>query len=83
MSRHLKARAYRTLGESLRARRLAAGFTSHDVALACCITPTAMSRLEHGRAVPRFNTLCLLAIFYDVSLSQLLADVSAQDCMTR
>lgn len=66
------------LGQSLRARRIRDGYTSTMVAEACSLTPTAMSRIELGHALPRYGVLCSLAIFYGIELSKLLADVSAK-----
>jgi transcriptional regulator with XRE-family HTH domain len=70
-----------TLGQALKKRREAQDFKSGWVAEACSITPTAMSRIELDQALPRFGTLCALAIFYGVTLSELLEGVDAHETL--
>lgn len=65
------------VGEVLRARRLAAGFTLRDVSAKALVSPGYISEVERGQKEPSSELLAALAGALDVRLSELLVDVSA------
>jgi transcriptional regulator with XRE-family HTH domain len=65
------------VGEVLRARRLAAGFTLRDVSAKARVSPGYISEIERGQKEPSSELLAALTTALDVPLSVLLRDVSA------
>jgi transcriptional regulator with XRE-family HTH domain len=65
------------VGEVLRARRMAAGFTLRDVAAKARVSPGYISEIERGQKEPSSELLAALTGALDVPLSVLLRDVSA------
>ena len=65
------------VGEVLRARRLAAGFTLRDVSAKARVSPGYISEVERGHKEPSSELLAALTGALDVPLSELLRDVSS------
>lgn len=65
------------VGEVLRARRIAAGFTLRDVSAKARVSPGYISEVERGQKEPSSELLSALTTALDVPMSQLLLDVSA------
>ena len=65
------------VGEVLRARRLAAGFTLRDVSAKARVSPGYISEVERGQKEPSSELLAALTAALDVPLSELLRDVSS------
>ncbi len=65
------------VGEVLRARRIAKGFTLRDVSARARVSLGYISEVERGQKEPSSELLAALAGALDVPLSRLLLDVSA------
>ncbi len=65
------------VGEVLRARRIAKGFTLRDVSARARVSLGYISEVERGQKEPSSELLAALAGALDVPLSKLLLDVSA------
>jgi XRE family transcriptional regulator, stress-response regulator len=65
------------VGEVLRARRIAQGFTLRDVSARARVSLGYISEVERGQKEPSSELLAALAGALDVPLSRLLLDVSA------
>lgn len=61
-----------TIGDRIRLSRETRGYTATDLALKVGVTPTHMSRLEHGRRYPTMDTLLEIAKALGVKPSYLL-----------
>lgn len=64
------------VGEVLRARRMAAGFTLRDVSAKALVSPGYISEVERGQKEPSSELLAALTTALEVPLSELLRDVS-------
>jgi transcriptional regulator with XRE-family HTH domain len=63
------------VGRRIRRRRRAIDMTQEEMADRAGIHRTQISMFEHGKVMPRLDTLILLARALDVSESQLLAGI--------
>lgn len=64
------------VGEVLRARRVALGFTLRDVSARARVSLGYISEVERGQKEPSSELLAALAAALEVPLSQILLDVS-------
>ena len=65
---------YPQIGERLRSRRQAAGFSLRDLADRLGVSPSLISQIERGRANPSVSTLYAMVAELDISLDELLFD---------
>jgi transcriptional regulator with XRE-family HTH domain len=62
------------LGQDIRRRRIALGWTLDQFAEACGVTPNYLGTLENGRRDPHISTLVSIARALGCSLADLLAE---------
>ncbi len=68
----------RSVGERLRARRLERGWTLAETAQAAAISVSYLSSIENGRSLPSLPILGRVVEALELSLSELLSDVTTR-----
>jgi transcriptional regulator with XRE-family HTH domain len=69
------------IGAAIRHVRKARGFTGARVAGKAGITPSQLSKIERGRAMPRFDTIVFLAIAMDLKPHKLVRMICEAGCL--
>ncbi|SOE06360.1 transcriptional regulator, XRE family with cupin sensor [Variovorax sp. YR752] len=70
----MRSRAVLRIGAQIRALRVASGASGGQLAHSSAISPSLLSRIEHGLVLPSVETLDRIASGLDMSMSRFLVD---------